>query len=137
MHASEPLSFLRNVLYLDALTCFAFGALLSLGAAPLASAMQVPEALLFYAGVSLFPIAAFMAIVGKRAAATASMVGIVVAGNLLWVAASLWLLVSGSIAPNTLGTAFIALQAAAVAGLTALEVRGIFSVRRSPAVPMA
>lgn len=136
MHASKPLSTLRNVLYLDAFTCIACGALMSLAAEPLSSATLIPGALLFYAGVSLFPIAAFMAVVGKRAAHSGPMVGIVAGGNLLWVLASIWLLVGGAVTPNALVVAFVAAQAGAVAGFTALEIRGMVLVGRRPAIGM-
>ncbi len=53
---------LKSLLALDAATCAAMGALLLLGSAPVAEVTQIPAGLLFWAGASLLPIAAFMAI---------------------------------------------------------------------------
>jgi hypothetical protein len=48
----------------------------------------------------------------------------VLAGNALWVAASVGLMIGPWIAPNAWGYAFIAAQAVAVAVLTKLELDG-------------
>lgn len=112
---------LRNLLILDAGTCAVMGALLILGAGLLASLTMIPATLLFYAGVVLFPIAAFMVFAALQAINSEKAVWLIIAGNALWVAASLGLIFSGWIRPNTLGYAFIVLQAAAVALLTILE----------------
>jgi hypothetical protein len=50
--------------------------------------------------------------------------------NFAWVAASALVLVTGWIQPNTLGIAFVIVQAAAVALLAELQITG----RRRPAV---
>ncbi len=132
MATSFSLRSLRNVLFLDAATCVACGAVMSLGAGPLSSATQIPAALLSYAGLSLFPIAAFMAYVGARGTRSAPLVWAVVAGNALWVLASLALLVSDAIAPNLFGQVFVVAEAAVVALLALLEVAG---QRRGAAEP--
>ena len=59
-----------------------------------------------------------MAFVGRFAAHSAPAVWFIAGGNLAWIMASLWLLVGGAFAPNALGGAFVAAQAAVVAGLT-------------------
>jgi hypothetical protein len=116
---------LRNVLFTDALTCLACGLLMLLGAGPLAALLHIPQGLLFYAGLSLLPCAALMGFAGSRTPRNTALVWLIVAGNALWALASLWLLLGDSIAPNALGTAFVALQAAVVAALTGLEIKGI------------
>ena len=112
---------LRKILFTDALTCAACGALMAGASGPLAALTQIPAALLLYAGLSLFPIAAFMAFVGQRARRSAPAVWLVVIGNALWVLASVGLLFSDAIAPNLWGKAFIALQAGVVLVLSVLE----------------
>jgi hypothetical protein len=87
--------------------------------------MQIPADLLFYAGASLFPIAAFIALVGTRQAPPPVSVWLVIVGNIAWVAASLSLLAGGAISPNALGYTFVAVQAAAVAVLAELEYIGV------------
>ena len=56
-------------------------------------------------------------------------VWLIIDGNVLWVAGSLWLMVGGTIAATGVGTAFIAAQSFAVAVLAGLEYAGL---RRQP-----
>lgn len=116
-------AFLRRALLLDAATCVGTGALLALAASPLAPLLGLPAALLFYAGLALLPIGAFMAWVGTRQSAPAAAVWLVVVGNALWVLASLFVLF---VFPSTmLGTAFVIAQAVVVAVLAELEWMGL------------
>jgi len=108
--------FLRNTLLLDAATCVATGALLSLASGPLSSLLGLPAALLFYAGLSLFPIAAFM--LWTSLARPAPAVWVVILGNAGWVLASVVVLFGFS--PTVLGYVFVIVQAAAVALLAEL-----------------
>jgi hypothetical protein len=116
--------FLRNVLFLDAATCTGCGLLMVLAARPFGQVANLPPELLLYAGLSLFPIAGFITWMGAKALHSAAALSAVIGGNLVWAAASVWLLLGGSIAPNALGQVFIAAQAAVVLALTACEVRG-------------
>jgi hypothetical protein len=111
----------RCLLLIDATTCGVMGAVLTLGADALGSLARMPPALLFYAGLGLFPIAAFMAVVATRPVIQPAAMWLVVAGNGLWVVASLMLVLAGWIAPNPLGTALIVAQALVVAVLAKLE----------------
>ncbi|HET6467074.1 MAG TPA: hypothetical protein VFG43_01730 [Geminicoccaceae bacterium] len=112
---------LRSIVLVDAATCAAMGALLVLGHAGIAQITRIPSPLLWYAGLALFPIAAFMAAVATRTAPPPAAVRLIVLGNVLWVAGSLLLLVGGWIAPNGLGRAFVLGQALVVAALAGLE----------------
>ncbi len=116
--------FLRRVLLLDAGICVATGLLMTSGSGALGRLTHIPPELLFYAGLSLFPIAAFMAIVAFQRPQATALVWLVIAGNVGWVIGSLGLL-GGGIQPNAMGIAFILLQAAAVAWLAALEYLGL------------
>jgi hypothetical protein len=49
----------------------------------------------------------------------------VIVGNIGWVVGSVWLLFSGTIAPNGLGHVFVLTQALAVAILVQLEIMGV------------
>ena len=117
-HASSAIS---RLVLADAATCAAMGAALTLWSGPIGQFARIPPALLFYAGLILFPIAVFMAVVATRPAIPAAGVWLIILGNIAWVAASLLLLVSGWIEPNALGTAFVAAQAVVVAVLAKLE----------------
>lgn len=111
---------LKMLLLLDAGTCVAMAALLLVASTVVAAFTAIPAALLFHAGIVLLPAAALMAFTATRPDSSA-LVRLIVAGNVLWVAGSIWLMVGPWIAPNTLGNVFIAVQALAVTGLAALE----------------
>jgi hypothetical protein len=121
--------FLRRVLLVDAATCLAMGALLLAATGALAFMLALPELLLRYAGLSLLPIAAFIAWVATRSSLPPPGVWLVVAGNALWVVASIGLLLGAWVSPNALGYAFVIAQAACVALLAALEYAGLRSPR--------
>jgi hypothetical protein len=125
MSLTEHPKFLRNVLIADAVTCVATGMFMTLGAALLGKLTQLPPELLRAAGLSLFPIAAFIAFVATRQRLRRTGVWLLILGNAGWVAASLWLLLGGAISPNAMGYAFVAVQAAAVAVLAELEFAGL------------
>ena len=115
----EGSTFLRRTLAVDAATCAAMGVLLAAFQAPLAGLLGLPAALLFYAGLALFPCAALM-LVAHRSRALA---WLVVAGNAAWLAGSVVVLVVAS--PTALGYAFVIAQAIAVAVLAGLEYVGL------------
>jgi hypothetical protein len=77
--------------------------------------------LLSYAGLALLPIAAVMLLIALRPALQPAGAWLVIAGNGAWVAASFALLLTGWVAPTTLGIAFVVVQALAVALLAKLE----------------
>jgi hypothetical protein len=112
---------MRRVLFLDAATCLATGLLLSLFAAPLAGLFGLPASLLLYAGLALFPIAAFMAAIALARVTPRWGIWIVILGNVAWVVASLAVLFVT--VPSMLGHVFVIAQAAAVAVLAAAEYR--------------
>jgi hypothetical protein len=116
-------TFLRRVLAVDATTCIATGCLLATAAGPLASMLGLSVDLLQYAGISLFPIAAFIAWVGLRSPVPSVGVWLVIAGNIGWVAGSALVLLMSS--PTTLGYIFVVVQAVVVAALADVEFIGL------------
>jgi hypothetical protein len=116
-------TFVRRVLFLDAATCAGMGLALTLLAEPLAPFLGLPAALLFYAGIVLLPIAAFIAWVGTREHAPAAGVWLVIAGNAAWVLGSLALFLA--VSPTALGYAFVIAQALVVVALAELEYVGL------------
>jgi len=123
-------SFLRTVLLADAIASGATGLLMIAGAGLLEGLLGLPIALLREAGLVLIPYVAFVAWVGTREVISRSAVQAVIALNVLWVAGSIGLLVSGWVAPTMLGYAFVIAQAAVVAVLAELQFVGL---RRSAA----
>jgi hypothetical protein len=125
MSITHSAKFLRTVLLIDAATCVATGLLMTLGADIVAGLTAIPAPLLLYAGLSLFPVAIFIGLVGTRETLAPPAVWVVIVGNALWVAGSVLLLFGGMIAPNAWGYVFIGAQAAAVAVLAELEYFGL------------
>jgi hypothetical protein len=117
--------FLRRVLILDAVASGATGLLMLLGAGLLEQWLNLPAALLRYAGISLLPFAAIVAWLGLRTSLSRAGVWAVIALNVLWVVDSAALLVSGWVDPALLGYAFVIFQAAVVALLAELEFIGL------------
>jgi len=112
---------LRTLLLVDAVTCGVMGGLLALGAGTLGPLTAIPPALLYYAGLGLLPIAAFMTVVATRPVIQPAAAWLIIAGNALWVMGSLLLVVTGWITPNALGTTFVVAQALVVVLLAVLE----------------
>lgn len=133
MFKSKALFSLRSILFIDAATCAIMGVLLTAGSGVASQVMQLPAALLFYAGLSLFPAAVFMTIVALRDIVHPTAVWLIISGNILWVAASFGLLASGWIAPNYLGAGFIAGQALVVALFARLEYAALHHAHWRPA----
>ena len=118
---------LRAVLAFDAFTCLAMGTVLLTAASPLGTLLGLPTELLFWAGAVLVPCAALMAAAAAMRQPAPWLVATIVAGNAVWVAASIAVLFV--FAPNGLGVAFVLAQAAAVVVLLVLERRGLATGR--------
>ena len=108
---------LRGVLAFDASTGIIMGLLLSLMPVPLSAWLGLPAALLVGAGLLLFPSAALMLLASARPHLL--LVGLVVFGNVAWVAASVLVLVM--MGPTVLGVVFVIGQAVVVAVLAWVE----------------
>jgi hypothetical protein len=118
-------TFLRRALMLDAVASGATALLVIAAAAPLQGLLDLPEALLRGAGLVLIPYVALVAFAATRETVSPAAVWCVIGANALWAAASGLLLVSGWVAPNVLGYAFVIGQAAVVALLGELQYVGL------------
>lgn len=116
-------TFLRRVLCVDAATCAATGALMTFDATPLSSPLGLPAALLFWAGLGLFPVAAFLLWVATRRDIPRPGAWLAIIGNIGWIAGSALFL--ALLSPTGLGYAFVIAQAAIVALLADLEYVGL------------
>lgn len=114
---------LRQVLLLDAVATGATALLLALGARLLAGPLGLPEVLLRENGFILVPFVALVSIAAYREPPAAGAVRAIIACNVLWVAASVLLLVSSYVAPTLAEYVLVAAQAQVV-GLFA-ELQGI------------
>jgi hypothetical protein len=115
MTSTLRLPSLVTLLNLDALTCASMGAALIGGANLIAGWTDIAAAFLFWTGVILLPIAAFMAISARLKPVSGWAVNIVILGNLGWSIASIVLPVAGIISPNFLGWVLVIGQAIIVA----------------------
>jgi hypothetical protein len=120
---SAPL--LRRVLWLDALVCASLGLLLTLAAAVLAPALELPADLLQTAGWMLIPVALCLAILASRERLPRVFVWAVIVLNSLWAVQSCALLLTDWVAPNVGGYAFVLAQAAVTLLLAEFEYRGL------------
>jgi len=118
-------TFLRYALLADAVVSGATGLLLIAGADLLAGLLGLPVALMREAGLLLVPYVALVAFVGTREAISRPAVQAIIALNVLWVAGSIGLLMSGFVAPTMLGTAFVIAQAVAVGAFAELQFIGL------------
>jgi len=116
---------LRRVLLLDAAASGGMGVLLLVAADSLGSLLGLPLNLVRSVGVFLVPFGVFLVWVATRRYALPAITRAIVIGNVLWVIASVWLLVSGLVKPTLLGEVFVLAQAAAVVVFAFLEYRGL------------
>ncbi len=130
----QPSLFLRRALLADAIASGAMALLLTLGAAPLASLLDLPGALLRETGLFLIAYTALVGWLATRQSMAKLLVTIVIAGNAAWTVASIALLFSSALTPNLLGQAFIAAQALVPGVLAELQYIGL---RRSGGVVAA
>jgi hypothetical protein len=125
MTVSDPSTFLRRTLWLDAAVSGATGAVMWLGADVLQAWLALPSTLFRVAGLSLLPFCGVLIGLASRPHVARSAIVAVIVSNALWVVASVALLVSGEVAPTMLGYAFVIVQAVAVIGFAELQWVGL------------
>ncbi|MCO6389481.1 hypothetical protein GTW25_00360 [Aliihoeflea aestuarii] len=117
----ENTPFLRRVLQADAAMGVAAAVPTIFAAGYLSTLLSLPEGLIFWAGIALLPIAAFLVVMARKPVIPVGWLREIVLINGAWVVASFALLLSRLVEPNLLGTAFIVAQALAVAGFATLQ----------------
>lgn len=122
---NPPVLTLRNVLVLDAVASGATGLLAIVASGFLAGLLELPAGLLLGAGLVLVPYVLFVIYTATRPAIPRAAVWTIIAANALWAIASVLVLLSGWVAPNALGVAFVLIQAGVVALLGQLQVMGL------------
>ncbi len=128
---------LRRALLLDAAASGGMGILLLVAAGALERVFGLPVNLVRAVGVFLVPFAALLLWVATRRHALPGITRLIVVGNVLWVVASVLLLVSGLVKPTLLGEIFVLGQAAAVMLFAYLEYRGLRFVQGTLAAERA
>jgi hypothetical protein len=130
----QPSLFLRRAFLADASASGAMAVLLTLGAGPLASLLDLPETLLRETGLFLIAYTVLVGWLATRQSMPKLLVIIVIAGNAAWTVVSIGLLFSDALTPNLLGQVFIAAQALVPGVLAELQYIGL---RRSGGVVAA
>jgi hypothetical protein len=125
--------FLRNTLLADAGISAAAGLLMAAAAPLLADFLALPESLLFWAGLSLFPWAALLVVLARRSDVPRLALIDVVGVNALWVIGSFGILATSAVSPNLFGYAFVTAQALAVALMGVLQLAALRGSRAAAA----
>lgn len=121
----QPSLLLRRALLADGLVGVLTAVHLLLLADWLSSVLELPRQLLFGSGLALLPLAAWLIWLASRETLSRMVVWTVLALNALWLIDSLLLLLSGWIAPNLLGYAWVIGQAGVVLLFIELELLGL------------
>ena len=117
--------FLRRALVLDCVISGISAAALLIGSDTFAALLGTSALFIRYAGASLVPFAAFVLYLSQRDPVSRAAVWTVIALNAAWVAGSILLLFTTLVAPTTIGTAFVILQAIAVAAFAEMQYVGL------------
>lgn len=125
MRSISMTNMLRAILLADAATCFLMAGALTAGGGLLAPLLGLPGDLLFYAGLGLFPFAAFLAVTALRKEFPPTALWAAIALNVLWTLDSILLLAGGWAEPTAFGYGFVIFQAVGVAAFAALEFFGL------------
>lgn len=122
--SSHP-QFLRRVLWLDAILGAATVPSHLLNTGFMSNLLGLPQTMLVWSGWLLVAFAAFIMLIVSRKAISRSLVKVLIAGNLLWIAGCIELLFVGRGTLTTLGIAYICVQIVTVGLLTMMEWRGL------------
>ena len=117
--------FLPNVMWADAVSCAATGALQVAFTGVLARLTGLPAPLLMGTGVFLLAYAAAAAFMASRSTPPRTLIGLVVVGNFGWAVACVALLVSGMFPVTAVGVAWVVAQAVCVIVLAELQWTGL------------
>lgn len=113
--------FLRVALLIDLVGSGATALLLLSASGFLAPLFGLPAGLLWWVAIIMVPFLLLLGLTARRDSVPASVIPLIIALNLAWVAASALLLVSRIVTPTALGYGFVIGQAVAVALFAELQ----------------
>lgn len=122
--SSHP-QFLRRVLWLDAILGAATVPSHLLNTGFMSNLLGLSQSMLVWSGWLLVAFAAFIMLIVSQKPISRSLVKVLIAGNLLWVAGCIELFVVGQGTLTTLGIAYIGVQIVSVGLLSAMEWYGL------------
>lgn len=117
-------SLLRRALLFDAGACAASALLVLVAAGWLSPWLGLSETFLRWVAILLLPFVALVLVAVSRPRVIPVLIGSVIIFNVVWVLASVAVLVSGAVSPTNLGVAIVIGQAAMVAGIARLQYLG-------------
>jgi hypothetical protein len=123
---------LRSLLWADAASSLASGALHLVAAASLATLLGIPESLLTASGIALLGYVALAVWLATNGPVHPRMTAVLVAANFAWAAVALALLFDGALTPTVAGRAYLLVQALAVATLAELQWMALRRQARRP-----
>ncbi|HEX2559315.1 hypothetical protein [Phenylobacterium sp.] len=123
------MTFIRRVLFADAVASLGSAVLLIAATGPVAELTGLSKAVLFEAGLVLVPFVLLVLAVAARPQISRAAVKVIIAINVLWVIGSVAVLAMS--APTALGYAFVIAQALAVGVLAELQVIGLKRAART------
>ncbi|MGY1502755.1 hypothetical protein ACW4TU_40285 [Streptomyces sp. QTS52] len=125
--AARPL---RVFLALDAAVTAVNGLIYLVAAGPVGDLLDLSPGLLRGIGVFLTVYGGLVALLASRPVPSATATKVVIEANLLWAVASVVTVLFGWFDPNTVGTVWIPLQAAVVAGFAFLQINSLRALGR-------
>ena len=118
-------SFLRYVLFADALTGLVCGLLFTFGESYLAGVFGLPASLTFFAGLAMFPFVALLIYAATRKSISKTFIWLIIGINVIWGIDSFLLIFSGYVSPTNFGYFFVIAQAIGVFAFADLEFIGL------------
>ncbi|MBI5256860.1 MAG: hypothetical protein HY855_10205 [Burkholderiales bacterium] len=119
-----PSPLLKTALLIDAAMSAAMAALQLAATAPLGHSLQLPTLLLQESGLFMLAYAVLLVFMARAARLPSALVGLVVWGNLGWALGCALLAGSTWLQPSVAGLGFLAVHAAGVLAMAALEFAG-------------
>jgi hypothetical protein len=122
-------SYLRKALLADAIISGVASVGMIAGSGLVAASFGLPSELLLWAGFACIPFAALIAFVLRGKTAPAGVIVAIIAINIAWVIASLFVAFGPMFAPTLIGKVFVVAQAATVALFAELQIIGLRRAR--------
>jgi hypothetical protein len=122
-------SYLKKAIAADALVSGAAGVAMMVGSTFLPALFGLPAELLFWAGLALVPFVIELVLILRMKQVPPGFIVALVAINVAWVAASLFVAFGPAFAPTLLGKLFVVAQAAVVAVFAELQIIGLKRAR--------
>ncbi|MGO9946419.1 MAG: hypothetical protein ACLPWG_06185 [Steroidobacteraceae bacterium] len=121
MPLTSSVSFLRYVLWADAISCLACGLLQVTLTTVLTERLGLPATLLADTGIFLAMYGAAVLFLATRTGVPSAIVWLLIAGNMAWALACIAVLLGGVAELTLFGKGYVVLQASAVAILAQLQ----------------